>query len=54
MRDAMQRWPYLGTPDGLQATREIIQARDSLLAEGYAPAQALRIAVEQVAPKHAP
>ena len=51
---ALQRWPYLGTTGGLQATREIIQERDRLLARGYPPAQALQQAINTIAPRHAP
>ena len=51
---ALQRWPYLGTTGGLQATREIIQERDRLLARGYPPAQALQQAINPIAPRHAP
>lgn len=54
MDKAMRRWPYLNTPAGLEASREMIQVRDRLLAEGHPPVEALRTAVEQVAPKHAP
>ena len=54
MADALQRWPYLGTTGGLQATREIIQERDRLLARGYPPARALQQAINTIAPRHAP
>lgn len=54
MDAALQRWPYLGTTGGLQATREIIQERDRLLARGYPPAQALQQAINTIAPRHAP
>lgn len=54
MADALQRWPYLTTTDGLQATRDIIQERDRLLAQGHPPAQALQQAINTIAPRHAP
>ncbi len=54
MEAALQRWPYLGTTGGLQATREIIQERDRLLARGYPPAQALQQAINTIAPRYAP
>lgn len=54
MEAALQRWPYLTTTDGLQATREIIQERDRLLAQGHPPAQALQQAINTIAPRHAP
>lgn len=54
MEAALQRWPYLTTTDGLQATRDIIQERDRLLAQGHPPAQALQQAINTIAPRHAP
>lgn len=54
MANALQRWPYLATTGGLQATREIIQERDRLLAQGHPPALALQQAINTIAPRHAP
>lgn len=51
--DAMRRWPYLSTADGVEATREMIQVRNRLIANGTPPVEALRSAIEQVAPKYA-
>lgn len=53
MDDAMRRWPYLNTPAGVEATREMIRVRDRWLELGLTPVQALRAAVEEVAPKYA-
>ncbi len=53
MDDAMRRWPYLNTADGVEATREMIQVRNRLIANGTPPVEALRLSIEQVAPKYA-
>lgn len=51
MDDALERYPYLGTPAGLEATRQMIVERDRRLRQGASPQDALRGAVNSVAPK---
>lgn len=52
--DAIKKYPYLATTAGLQATREIIVERDRRLRAGESPQDALRGALQAVAPTYAP
>lgn len=51
---AVADFPYLDTEDGEEALELIVSLRDSKIAKGMTPAQALREAVEKIAPKFAP
>lgn len=51
---AVSDWPYLETPDGADALDLIKASRDSYIARGMAPAKALQLAVDKIAPKFAP
>lgn len=52
--DAIKKYPYLATTAGLEATREIIAERDRRWRAGESPQDALRGALQAVAPKYAP
>lgn len=54
MSEAIHAYPYLNTDQGVEATREIIAIRNQLLDQGVLPLPALRMSIEQVAPKHDP
>lgn len=51
---AVEAWPYLNTPEGADALDLIKASRDSYIARGMAPAKALQLAVDKIAPKFAP
>ena len=51
---AVETWPYLNTPDGADALDLIKASRDANIARGMAPAKALQLAVDKIAPKFAP
>ncbi len=54
MSEALHAYPYLNTEQGLEATREIIATRNQLLNQGAPPVDALRMAIQEIAPKYAP
>ena len=54
MSEAMRSYPYLNTDQGLEATREIIATRNQFLNQGIPPIEALRMAIQEIAPKYAP
>lgn len=47
-------FPYLDTEEGAEALELIVMSRDRKMASGIAPAQALREAVQAIAPRFAP
>lgn len=51
---AVETWPYLNTPEGADALDLIKASRDANIARGMAPAKALQLAVDKIAPKFAP
>lgn len=51
---AVTDYPYLDTPEGAEALELIIASRDAKISRGMQPAQALREAVNTIAPKFAP
>lgn len=51
---AVADFPYLDTEDGAEALELIIASRDAKIARGMSPAEALRAAVETIAPRFAP
>lgn len=53
LHEALQRYPYLSTA-GKQATLELMAERDRRLRQGDSPKNALRAAIETVAPKYTP
>jgi len=53
-QQAVADFPYLDTPDGAEAVELIIASRDRRVTQGVPIAEALRQAVEAIAPKFAP
>lgn len=51
---AVQDYPYLDTEEGAEALELIVASRDAKIAKGIAPGEALRQAVNQIAPKFKP
>lgn len=51
---AVVDWPYLNTPEGADALDLIKASRDAHIARGMAPAKALQLAVDKIAPRFAP
>lgn len=51
---AVQKYPYLDTPDGEEALELILASRDRRIAEGVPPHLALQKAVAAIAPRFAP
>ena len=51
---AVETWPYLNTAEGADALDLIKASRDANIARGMAPAKALQLAVDKIAPKFAP
>lgn len=51
---AVETWPYLNTPEGADALDLIKASRDANIARGMAPAKALQLAVDKIAPRFAP
>lgn len=54
LHEALQRYPYLSTVAGKQATLELMAERNRRLRQGDSPKNALRAAIETVAPKYRP
>lgn len=54
LHEALQRYPYLSTAAGKQATLELMAERDRRLRQGDSPKNALRAAIETVAPQYTP
>lgn len=52
--EAIEQFPYLNTPDGAEALELIVASRNHRIAQGAAPAAALRAAVKAIAPRFAP
>lgn len=51
---AVEKYPYLDSPEGAEALELIIAARDAKMAKGIPAHEALRSAVATIAPKFAP